>query len=245
MTYLVTFLLTSKTVRKQAIKPYYDYGLLPEKTIMNIKKTYNFFIFFTSLATMNIAHAGLIQADYLSTGDNGAVLDTKTNLTWLDFSHTVNLSYNDAESFIDNYRYATNDEVTTLLNNYFGDIGYGALGIKVGVSGAALTLANGFMELFGINFNNFSQGLYKDEVGILRLGGVTNYAGRTDIYGPDVTISYDFALDAGSIARGSFLVKDVPPAPAAMAANAITMVPEPMTLALFITSGLLLLRARS
>jgi hypothetical protein len=73
------------------------------------------------------SQAMLIEMDLYSGGDHLLTLDTDTNLQWLDLSVTKNLSYNTVSALIggalfpefsypdlDEFRYATMDEVTEL-----------------------------------------------------------------------------------------------------------------------------------
>tara|TARA_Y100001956_G_scaffold82449_1_gene103379 strand:+ start:2554 stop:3225 length:672 start_codon:yes stop_codon:yes gene_type:complete len=72
------------------------------------------------LMTISSAHAELIESDYESTGDNQAVFDTNTNLTWLDLDLTVGMSIEQAEESFEGWRVATYDEVFALFTSFFG-----------------------------------------------------------------------------------------------------------------------------
>jgi hypothetical protein len=71
-----------------------------------------------------VANAGLVEADWLSEGDNLALLDTNTGLEWLDFTETQNQSYNNVISQLnttfDTWRLPTFSEVSDFFNNAFG-----------------------------------------------------------------------------------------------------------------------------
>ena len=82
---------------------------------------------FSQLASATII--GLTNADYLAAGDNRAVFDSNTGLTWLDLTETINVAYNDVS--IAGYRYATNDEVVALFTNYWSGISYDAFGANI------------------------------------------------------------------------------------------------------------------
>lgn len=72
------------------------------------------------LMTISSAHAEFIEADYESTGDNQAVFDTNTSLTWLDLDLTAGMSVDQAKESFDGWRLATYDEVFALFNDFFG-----------------------------------------------------------------------------------------------------------------------------
>ena len=67
------------------------------------------------------SNAALIEADYTTGGDNLAAYDTVSGLTWLDFSVTKNLTYNQALSFSSDFRLATNAELASLYNSLVGN----------------------------------------------------------------------------------------------------------------------------
>ena len=68
------------------------------------------------------AQAELLEADWQNEGDGNAVLDTSTNLEWLDLGLTDNMSYNTTVSLLDgalaDWRLPTFNEVQTLFYSF-------------------------------------------------------------------------------------------------------------------------------
>ncbi len=66
---------------------------------------YSLLVTFILLLSTNKAFAGLVEADYIADGDNLAVYDEESGLTWLDFSvFDVVMGYEDASTSYDGYR---------------------------------------------------------------------------------------------------------------------------------------------
>lgn len=151
------------------------------------------------------ANAALIEADYQS-GDNNAVFDTVTGLTWLDLTLTVGLSYEDAEAFDNDYRYATNLEVEQLFSPFDG-ANFLSIGIAPTVSEPYASLAHEFAQLFGTNLGLYSYGLYEDENNELKDAGVYLNSPTPNVYGTDLVFSSEAYRTTGNIIRGTFLVK--------------------------------------
>jgi len=78
-------------------------------------------LIFSVTSLFNVANAGLIEADYSASGDNLAAFDTTTGLTWLDFSETKFLTYNQALSFSVDFRLASSAEIASLYNSLVGN----------------------------------------------------------------------------------------------------------------------------
>lgn len=70
------------------------------------------------------AQAEQIEADWLASGDNLAMLDTATNLKWLDLTLTADMSIDQAQNALattyQGWRLPTRLEVNTLLSNAMG-----------------------------------------------------------------------------------------------------------------------------
>lgn len=167
------------------------------------------FIFFSAPSL-----AGLIESDFLHSGDNGAVLDTRTGIKWLDFSHTWDVSFTDAVHLFSDYRYATNAEVVDLISYYFGYANYGSDGVARNVDGVVKDEAINFARVFGAaNYSRFSYGLYEDQTGTLQMAGVQQPApGQQigiNIYGLNFDSAYyELVRNQGWYAYGTYLVFD-------------------------------------
>jgi hypothetical protein len=158
--------------------------------------------------------AGLIESDFLQPGDNGAVIDSRTGIKWLDFSHTWDISFTDAIHMFADYRYATNAEVVDLISYYFGSANYGIDGVARNVDGSLKDEAMNFAKVFGAaNYNRFSYGLYEDQTGTLQMAGVQQPApGQQigiNIYGLNFDSAYyELVRNHGWYAYGTYLVFD-------------------------------------
>ena len=84
-----------------------------------------------SLLLSSHVNAVLVSADLYSTDDGLITIDTDTGLEWLDFSSTNAMSYNDISAQLttggtwDGWRYATVQEIESLLNAAGGNGVYG------------------------------------------------------------------------------------------------------------------------
>jgi len=123
---------------------------------MNIKKT---------LVQLVAASTLLFSAGYVSAGlvvntNTNTITDTTSNLEWLFLSQTTGLSYNffEAETAIggamENYRFATQAEVMTLLtNNNTGPLGTGSFAnaiANLSLWAAGADLGNDGSTWFGV-----------------------------------------------------------------------------------------------
>jgi len=180
--------------------------------------------------TLNFnANAGLIQSDYLTSGDNLAVLDTSSNLQWLDLSVSTSWSFSNWNTFIqpaNNWRLATNTEVVNLFSSAFPT--YSALyGLTGWVDTNDANLIQNFIDyrtLFGTTLWNNNgvdtYGLYKNANGVNRMMGVSRWMNTYRIF------SNNFNLSPTELKNGLYIVRNV---------NTST-VPEPSTFALFALS---------
>jgi hypothetical protein len=164
--------------------------------------------------------AGLINADYLITGDNLAVYDDESGLTWLDLSVTGNISIEQGAGYDSNFRLATNSEVETLYLHAWPNLTDHTTNTRLPRS----ELFTGWRDLFGATGDYNSYGLYKDEDDITRILGVS-------WYGSGYTLSPEDTVDVDNLsyrlAAGVFLVQ----------------VPVPSTLAIF-AFGMIALASR-
>ena len=77
------------------------------------------------LSMSSVAHSALVTQDWMTAGDGYIVLDTNTNLEWLNLTQSSGLSYAYVSTQFgsggqfDGMRYATNDEVIALWSTYF------------------------------------------------------------------------------------------------------------------------------
>lgn len=186
-----------------------------------------------------LSSASLINADYLNTGDNLAVLDQNTGLEWLDLSLTHGMSYTAALNFDSNYRYATNSEVEALFVSVFDKPTFNTGGYASNISGRLANLALDFSNLFGSFNGRVSYGLYKDENNIIRMMGV--YRNNPNLYGLNFSSNYNHLLNKADNSYSTYLVKKPPqPALTQTISNSPTSVPEPSSLLLFLVALLAL-----
>ncbi|MDP8261925.1 MAG: PEP-CTERM sorting domain-containing protein [Candidatus Ancaeobacter aquaticus] len=165
------------------------------------------------------------QAVIVDMGNN--TRDTSTALDWLDFSNTLNRSYDDVSSQFgiggdfEGYRYGTSAEVTQLWTNF------GITDIGVTPSIANFTPVTQFHTLFGSTGTSGgypkSQGmvieLYGGNRATAGTGFTTNFPGSNDELGGWAEVPNSSQEDATpSLWGASYLV---------------TAVPEPSTYALF------------
>lgn len=174
------------------------------------------------------ANAGLIQADYLTNGDNLAVTDTNSRLTWLDLSVSNNWTFANWQSLIaagQGWRLATFDEVATLFNHAFPTFGtlYGTSRWADTSDSSLIQNFLDFRALFGTTHLNPSgvdtYGLFKNENGINEMMGASRWAGTYRIF------STNFNSSTPETSSGLYLVRN-----ATAEANPV---PEPSTLAIF------------
>jgi hypothetical protein len=94
--------------------------------------------------------SSLVVGDFLNTGDHLLVTDTSTGLEWLKPLYTAGDAYDNAfvQSLIssDGFRYATEAEVVSMLNNNFNNPPVGSPGTVAGLQDVL-----NFFNIFGIN----------------------------------------------------------------------------------------------
>lgn len=197
-----------------------------------------------SCISSKYAEAALIQSDYLNFGDNLAVYDETTNLTWLDLSVTDGKSYENALTPHDEngFSYAKGFQVSQLFFNFFGEsISYSSLGYSTG--NALVTQA--FATLFGLTSASSSFGFYFDHNNKFSLFGVTTGSGK--VYTPEFPVDYSKYYDSGNSGVGTYLVRegrisfDEPVSPRL---EPPVTVPEPTSLAIFIVGIIGVLTSR-
>jgi hypothetical protein len=113
-------------------------------------------------AAASTASATLTSSDWQNDGDGLLTIDSDTGLQWLDWSHTVNRSYNDVSSQLgdggefEGFRYATEAEMRTLYANA-GAVFIAPIDGEDAGNIPALLLLN---ELFGRTYTNGGEAIY-------------------------------------------------------------------------------------
>ncbi|MDG1751217.1 MAG: PEP-CTERM sorting domain-containing protein [Thalassotalea sp.] len=195
---------------------------------------------------INNARAGLIQSDYLELGDNLAVYDEATNLTWLDLSVTDATPFEQAIiPHRDNgFGYATANQVVQLFSKFFGNsLVFSSQGYSTGNTLSSQT----FFTLFGGTSASSSWGFFFDDNNKFSLAGVTLGGGK--LYSPDFPANYSRYYESGNSGVGTYLVKEgritiKEPVAAAFAprnllpvAAPVATVPEPTSIAILALGG--------
>jgi hypothetical protein len=161
--------------------------------------------------------AGLINVDYLIAGDNLAVYDDESGLTWLDLSVTGNMTITQGAGYDSNFRLATNSEVEALYLHAWPNITDHTTNTYLPRS----DLLTGWTNLFGATGDYNSYGLYKDEDDTTRILGVSWYGSGYTI-GPEDTVDVDNL--SYQLAAGVFLVQASVPEPSTLAIFALGMI---------------------
>lgn len=161
---------------------------------------------FIILPLSQTADAMLMSRDS-NWGTGSITLDTNSGLEWLDISLSVNLSYNDMISHMQNgglyagFRYATQDEVEALFINAGLNMGsspamQSALDL-IGFLGATYT-SRGNAEIFGITGTSSASGVESGIVDHVFSNGTPMY---------DASVSeLTYGMDYNSSSVGNWLV---------------------------------------
>lgn len=156
------------------------------------------------------AHADLIEADYLTEGDNLAVYDTLTQMTWLDLNVTTAMSVNEfveaqrGGAFV-GWRMPTFDEIESLFLTYA--VLPGVTEIELGkyhsyIAGVADAGGTDLMAArFGTTVTNESP------YGLVDIGGVYSVFGPSGQWGFHYG-SGTYSADQNASNAGIFLVYD-------------------------------------
>ncbi len=179
-------------------------------------------IFFASTIALTsifsgTVNAAIIEADYLTSGDNGAFIDTETGLTFLDFDYTRGQSINETKLRIQDggdlagWRLATQDDVESLFFSLTNRSTDGAKTTLRYSSGGTLQNVSG--TPFSDPYGSASYGLFKGDDNSVYLMGFTTYKATTyNNYLRSASLDYSADIDAVYLVKGtgSNLVSDVP-----------------------------------
>lgn len=194
---------------------------LKEVLKMNQKQTLLALVISASTLASATVNAELVAKDWASIGDELLSFDTNSGLNWLDLSMTLGNSYNDVEirlsSDLAGWRLPNKAEVESLFESAFsGQLSYNADGsVWVYESGDTLSSASysdgeHFASLFGnygLNNTKYAYGLYKDDIGTIRMmGAYLNADDGARIYSADYNNTYEHLADAGHLQFGTLLV---------------------------------------
>lgn len=167
------------------------------------------------LMSISSAHAEFLEADFESSGDNQAVIDTATNLTWLDLDVTAGMSVEQAKDAFDGWRLATFDEVTTMFNNFFGyhstpsgyqDVNVGQQFYNEGLLWGDLFTTNKEVD-YGNSLSLIDYGFYDLGNGTSKMIGtqLLNSGNTVRIF--DYNYNYSIQNSGSSILNGVFMVQ--------------------------------------
>lgn len=164
------------------------------------------------------AQAELIQADGYASGDQRAVYDTVTGLTWLDLTETSGQAYGAINarlgSDLSGWRLPTTSEIGALFAAAFAGVPSSSE-FDAGGNAPWLAQIDAWNALFG-TVNGKSSGWYQD-AGTLKI--IETY--QNVIYGPDYQYNYEGYRHSGHHEVGIFLVKDVANVPIPLGLGAL------------------------
>mgnify|MGYP000188353116 CR=1 FL=1 len=184
--------------------------------------------------------AGLISRDYVEQGDAGLVYDDVNNKEWLTIDWTAGLSFADALATYssDDFRLATNDEVTDLYYDFWDD----SLNLEIYDLRFQMTYDDQqlgqWIDLFGSNSKVAGQNtnylLYQDEDDVTRFFGARQTSSDETSFNVSGLEHY---LDASQYVNspnpwfGVALVRDAQPM---LARAAAVNVSEPLPLSIIL-----------
>lgn len=194
-------------------------------------------VIFSVTAFTNIANAGLINSDF-NTGDGMTVTDDVSNLVWLDLTMTQGLTVTSALASYSDFRLATYDEVSQMVDSYFGtsyEWENNSDQSGAALAGAGRTLASEFISLFGETYLRDSSALTNETIGYFQSNTPGQYHSMNIAYSTHSAFLSGFNYvnrgitnrnieDAQYGSAGFYLVQKT------------TDVPEPSTLAIFALS---------
>lgn len=151
-----------------------------------MRKFINIFISSLLLVTAISSHAlPITNADAFIAGDQKAIKDTASGLTWLDYGITNNVSYNQVVSQLNStflgWRLPSETEVKELWSNMFSALpGWQANTYGTGW-GSFTGDTSGISSLFGTNMSNYALGWFKGDDEKLKFALITQ--NRSFLYG--------------------------------------------------------------
>lgn len=160
------------------------------------------------------SQADLISTDWKVAGDGLATLDRSTGKEWLDLSLTLNMSFNEVVAELNTtyagWRIPTNEDISIMMSNNFGDLAYNSAGIaEIDNLDASYADSITFRNLFdGYTFEgNLTSaiGFYENEAGDLTIAGV---AGSDRVIGADYNEANNQFYTNKHVLYGTFLVSD-------------------------------------
>jgi len=156
------------------------------------------------------AHADLIESDYLTEGDNLAVYDTLTQMTWLDLNVTTAMSVNEfveaqGEGAFVGWRMPTFDEVELLFLTYAVLPGVTEIELGKYHSYSAGVADAGGTDLMAARFGTTVTN--ESPYGLVDIGGVYSVFGPSGQWGFHYG-SGTYSADQNASNAGIFLVYD-------------------------------------
>jgi hypothetical protein len=190
-------------------------------------------------AAASTASATLTSSDWQNDGDGLLTIDSDTGLQWLDWSHTVNRSYNDVSSQLgdggefEGFRYATEAEMRTLYANAGAVFIAPIDGTDAGNIPALLLMS----ELFGRTYSAGAEAIYGLEG---NASEEQSALGDWPNSGAIHHMATAFQEEAGQIAVRWLNMNDE--STADFLGHALVMVPAPGTIVLGALGGLIAFR---
>jgi hypothetical protein len=150
-----------------ALKLSVCFPLLSIKELFKMKRTLLAVATLAALSLSNYSQASIVEADWLSTGDNLAVLDTNSNLEWIDLSQTQNDNYSGVVSKLNgiftSWRLPSVQEVAGLFSSAFTTYGANAGFKQFGPSTSSHDDATDFSRIFNSDGGDqWTLGLFQD-----------------------------------------------------------------------------------
>jgi len=169
-------------------------------------------------AALTLFNLGYVNASLIDDGDY--VLDTESNLQWLDLTLTNGMSYADAIAVYsaNSWRYATASEYKNMFDSQFPlyseNTPFGYMSRDISNEG------NQFLEFFGATRTNLigdisiqlSWGFYENEAGNITRGGIEQHYDPASLQFEILYRDQEMHVvtsEVGNSGFGTFLVRDV------------------------------------
>lgn len=162
-------------------------------------------------AAMTLLGLGSAQAALIDTGNT--FIDEEAGLEWLELSQTDGMSYANALSAFssDGWGYASRAQFSDIFYKVFPFYSPNVDGFQTTSNITVMSQGDLWVDLFGTTYLNGNQnvsfGWYKDDSGILRLGGINDTGTNITLYG-NHQYNYGSYLGSGNSSVGVFLVRD-------------------------------------